>query len=360
MSQAKRLLVMAGGTGGHVFPALAVARRLREQGWEVLWLGTEERMEARLVPQHGFEIRFIDIKGVRGNGVLRKLKAPLQIFKAIGQALTIQREFKPDVVLGMGGYAAGPGGIAAWLRRTPLVLHEQNAVAGATNKILARFASKVLVAFKGVLPNEQWVGNPVRQELIAVGQQQPVVAGKQLKVLVVGGSLGARVLNEVVPRAVGTIADQARFTVWHQVGRGNQAEVEQHWRASAPGVGVQVADFIDDMEAAYAWADLVICRAGALTVAELAITGRPSILVPFPHAVDDHQTKNAQALVDDGAALLIPQTEFSRQALATQLQQLVQAPDTLETMAKAAHNSAAPDATEQVARCCEQLARSKS
>ncbi|GAA5194329.1 undecaprenyldiphospho-muramoylpentapeptide beta-N-acetylglucosaminyltransferase [Ferrimonas gelatinilytica] len=355
----KRLMVMAGGTGGHVFPALAVARRLREQGWEVLWLGTEERMEARLVPQHGFAIRFIDIKGVRGNGLWRKLQAPLQILKAIGQALSIQREFKPDVVLGMGGYAAGPGGIAAWLRRTPLVLHEQNAVAGATNRILARFARRVLTAFDGVLPNAERVGNPVREELVAIGQQASEAPGEQLKILVVGGSLGAKVLNETVPAAVGKIASEASITVWHQVGRGNRNAVAQIWQERAPGVGAQIAEFIDDMAAAYAWADLVICRAGALTVAELAAAGRPSVLVPFPHAVDDHQTRNAQALVDDGAAVLIPQSELTPQVLADQLQQWLQQPQRLQAMARAARLSAVPDATERVARVCESLARRK-
>ncbi|SHH98632.1 undecaprenyldiphospho-muramoylpentapeptide beta-N-acetylglucosaminyltransferase [Ferrimonas marina] len=357
MSNGKRLLVMAGGTGGHVFPALAVARRLREQGWEVLWLGTEERMEARLVPQHGFAIRFIDIKGVRGNGLVRKLKAPLQILKAIGQALGIMKEYQPDVVLGMGGYAAGPGGIAAWLRRTPLVLHEQNAVAGATNKILSRFAKARLVAFEGALDNAQRVGNPVRDELVTLGAEQPVQAGEQLKVLVVGGSLGAKVLNDTVPCAVGQIAGKARITVWHQVGRGQRAEVEQQWQACAPGVGAQVAEFIDDMAAAYAWADLVICRAGALTVAELAVTGRPAILVPFPHAVDDHQTQNAQALVEDGAAILIPQPELTPDDLAQRLLALAQQPKQLEAMAVAARASAVPEATDKVAEICMTLAQ---
>ncbi|MBW3140374.1 undecaprenyldiphospho-muramoylpentapeptide beta-N-acetylglucosaminyltransferase [Ferrimonas balearica] len=356
-NKAPRLMVMAGGTGGHVFPALAVARRLRQQGWEVLWLGTAERMEARLVPQHGFAIRFIDIKGVRGNGLLRKLKAPFQIFKAIAQARRIQAEFQPDVVMGMGGYAAGPGGIAAWLRRTPLVLHEQNAVAGATNAILAKFANKVLVAFDNVLPGEQRVGNPVRDELVAIGETQPVVPGEQLKVLVVGGSLGAQVLNDQVPAAVGRLANEAAVTVWHQVGRGNEAAVTQRWTEMAPGVGAQVTEFIDDMAAAYAWADLVICRAGALTVAELAATGRPSLLVPFPHAVDDHQTKNAEALVAAGAARLLPQASLTPERLADEMLTLVQQPDTLVQMAEAARNSAILDATDKVAGICASLAR---
>ncbi|MBY6096508.1 undecaprenyldiphospho-muramoylpentapeptide beta-N-acetylglucosaminyltransferase [Ferrimonas balearica] len=356
-NKAPRLMVMAGGTGGHVFPALAVARRLRQQGWEVLWLGTAERMEARLVPQHGFAIRFIDIKGVRGNGLLRKLKAPFQIFKAIAQARRIQAEFQPDVVMGMGGYAAGPGGIAAWLRRTPLVLHEQNAVAGATNAILAKFANKVLVAFDNVLPGEQRVGNPVRDELVAIGETQPVVPGEQLKVLVVGGSLGAQVLNEQVPAAVGRLANEAAVTVWHQVGRGNESAVTQRWAEMAPGVGAQVTEFIDDMAAAYAWADLVICRAGALTVAELAATGRPSLLVPFPHAVDDHQTKNAEALVAAGAARLLPQASLTPERLADEMLTLVQQPDTLVQMAEAARNSAILDATDKVAGICASLAR---
>ncbi|WP_028116203.1 undecaprenyldiphospho-muramoylpentapeptide beta-N-acetylglucosaminyltransferase [Ferrimonas senticii] len=351
----KRLLVMAGGTGGHVFPALAVARQLREQGWQVQWLGTAERMEARLVPQHGFEIKFIDIKGVRGNGLLRKLLAPLQILKATVQALQIQRQFKPDVVLGMGGYASGPGGIAAWLRRTPLVLHEQNAVAGATNKILARFASKTLVAFADVLPQSQHVGNPVRRELIRLGDAQPVIANEQLKVLVVGGSLGAKALNDAVPAAVGRIAAETHITVWHQVGRGNLEAVNSQWQQNAPGVGAQVTEFIDDMAAAYAWADVVISRAGALTVAELAATGRPAILVPFPQAVDDHQTRNAEALVACGAAVLQPQSTLTAKGLAAQLLAFSHNPEQLNQMAQAARQAAVLDATEQVAAICEQL-----
>ncbi len=356
----KRLLVMAGGTGGHVFPALAVARQLREQGWQVLWLGTAERMEARLVPQHGFEIQFIDIKGLRGNGLKRKLLAPWQITKAIWQAWQIQRQFKPDVVLGMGGYAAGPGGIAAWLRGTPLVLHEQNAVAGVTNKLLARFAWRKLVAFDGALLGATRVGNPVRQELLAIGQQQPVTAAGELRVLVIGGSLGAAALNEVMPAAVARIATGAGITVWHQVGRGHAETVTQSWAQQAPGVGAQVSEFIDDMAAAYAWADVVVSRAGALTVAELAATGRPAILVPFPHAVDDHQTANAQALVNAGAAWLLPQSELTPRHLAQQLQQLIDEPECLVQMAQAARSVAVTDATEQVAKICQQATEQNS
>ncbi|TKB51270.1 undecaprenyldiphospho-muramoylpentapeptide beta-N-acetylglucosaminyltransferase [Ferrimonas sediminicola] len=358
MTAPKRLMVMAGGTGGHVFPALAVARRLQEQGWQVSWLGTADRMEARVVPQHGFEIDFIDIQGVRGNGLLRKLKAPLQILKAVYQSWCIQRRRKPDVVLGMGGYAAGPGGIAAWLRGTPVVLHEQNAVAGATNRILARFASRILCAFDGVFPGRQArrVGNPVREELLAVGRDHPVVPGDQLKVLIVGGSLGAKVLNETLPQAAQRLGPNTSLTVWHQVGRGNEAATREAWQTLAPAVGVQVSEFIDDMAAAYTWADLVICRAGALTVAELAACGRPAILVPFPHAVDDHQTKNSEALVAAGAAKLMPQSKLTPSALACRLTQLAHDSERLTAMARAATQVAVPQATQLVAEECIQAA----
>ncbi|WP_169629186.1 MULTISPECIES: undecaprenyldiphospho-muramoylpentapeptide beta-N-acetylglucosaminyltransferase [Ferrimonas] len=358
MTAPKRLMVMAGGTGGHVFPALAVARYLRQQGWEVSWLGTADRMEARLVPQHGFEIDFIDIQGVRGNGLMRKLKAPLQILKAISQSWRLLRQRKPDVVLGMGGYAAGPGGIAAWLRGIPVVLHEQNAVAGATNRILARFASRILCAFDGVFPGRdaRRVGNPVREELLAVGRDHPVVPGDQLKVLVVGGSLGAKVLNETLPQSAQRLGPNTSLTVWHQVGRGNEAATREAWQALAPAVGVQVSEFIDDMAAAYAWADLVICRAGALTVAELSATGRPSILVPFPHAVDDHQTKNSEALVASGAAKLMPQSKLTPKSLALRLTQMAHDSERLMSMARAATEVAVPQATQLVAQECIQAA----
>lgn len=352
MSQPKRLMVMAGGTGGHVFPALAVARHLREAGWQVSWLGTADRMEARVVPQHGIEIDFIDIKGVRGNGLLRKLMAPLQIVKAVYQSWQIQRRLKPDVVLGMGGYASGPGGIAAWLRGTPVVLHEQNAVAGATNRILAKFAKKVLCAFDGALEHGQLVGNPVRQELLKVGETQPVAPNGQLKVLIVGGSLGAQALNTNVPKAAHELEASVSLTVWHQVGRGNVEATQALWKEQAPGVGVQVNEFIDDMAAAYAWADVVISRAGALTVAELAATGRPSILVPFPHAVDDHQTKNGQALVDAGAAQMVQQRDLTPLGVAQILTELASDNQKLEQMAAAARNLAVVDSTLRVANHC--------
>ncbi|GLP97499.1 undecaprenyldiphospho-muramoylpentapeptide beta-N-acetylglucosaminyltransferase [Paraferrimonas sedimenticola] len=358
MSQAKRLLVMAGGTGGHVFPALAVAQHLRSQGWQVRWLGTPDRMEARLVPQYGFDIDYIDIQGVRGNGLVRKLAAPFKIIKAMLQARRVIKSFKPDVVMGMGGFASGPGGVAAKWCGVPLVLHEQNALPGLTNKLLSRIADKVLCAFNGAFDqvDAQVVGNPVRPELVELGEQSRLVE-LPLKLLVVGGSLGARVFNQEVPGAVAALTAQGiGLTVWHQVGKGNSADVEQAYREKGCAELAQVADFVDDMRAAYDWADLVLCRSGALTVSELAAVGKPSLLVPYPHAVDDHQTKNAMVLVNAGAAKLIAQPDLSQQALVDKITKMHASPDALTQMGRAARSVAHLDATTVVAGVCQQLA----
>ncbi|MGL4473360.1 MAG: undecaprenyldiphospho-muramoylpentapeptide beta-N-acetylglucosaminyltransferase [Shewanella sp.] len=356
----KRILVMAGGTGGHVFPALAVAKALSQQGWQVRWLGTADRMEARLVPKYGFDINFIDIKGVRGNGFIRKLAAPLKILRSIWQARQVINEFKPDVVLGMGGFASGPGGVAAKLAGIPLVLHEQNAIAGMTNKLLARIATRVLCAFAntfdGLRSDAITVGNPVRTELIALGQQAHTVHDDSLNVLVVGGSLGAKILNDVMPQVVANIAPQHAITVWHQVGKGNESEVLSTYQQLRQQGAVKVAEFIDDMEAAYRWADVVICRSGALTVSELAAVGLPSVLVPYPHAVDDHQTLNAKVLVSAGAALLIPQSILTVDKLASKLALLASDKAELQLMGQNARQAAVLDSTERVAQVCIELA----
>jgi UDP-N-acetylglucosamine--N-acetylmuramyl-(pentapeptide) pyrophosphoryl-undecaprenol N-acetylglucosamine transferase len=354
----KRLLVMAGGTGGHVFPALAVARRLAQQGWQIRWLGTAERMEARLVPQHGFDIDFIDIKGVRGNGILRKLAAPFKVLRSIMQALKVIREFKPDVVLGMGGYASGPGGVAAKLAGIPLVLHEQNAVPGLTNKLLSKIATQVLCAFDNTFTqvSAQVVGNPIRAELIALGASPKTVSSEAVKVLVVGGSLGAKVFNELLPETVAKVSQSLSVTVWHQAGKGNQATVQAQYKHCGQDDRVKVADFIDDMEAAYRWADLVICRAGALTVSELATVGLPAIFVPLPHAVDDHQTRNAQVLVNAGAAKLIPQSQLNIESLSAALLALADDREQLLQMGRKARTVAVLDATDRVAAVCSALA----
>jgi UDP-N-acetylglucosamine--N-acetylmuramyl-(pentapeptide) pyrophosphoryl-undecaprenol N-acetylglucosamine transferase len=353
-------MVMAGGTGGHVFPGLAVANCLQQQGWHIHWLGTAGRMEAHLVPEAGFDISFIDVVGVRGNGLLTLLTAPLHIIRALFQAIKVLRRFKPDLVLGMGGFASGPGGLAAWLLRIPLLVHEQNAVPGFTNLLLSKLAQKVLTGFDKTFVAQQrgsgsakyqWVGNPVRE---AFGQRQAIdKPALPINILVVGGSLGAKVLNEQVPQA---LADFEQFTIRHQCGAGHKQDVEQLYKSVlAAKQNWRVEEFIDDMASAYQWADLLICRAGALTVAEVAAAGVAAIFVPLPHAVDDHQTKNAQFLSKTGAAFLMPQPLLMEGGLAALLQDIFSAPEQLRTMGLKAHQLAKLDALERVSEICNQL-----
>ncbi len=354
----KRLLVMAGGTGGHVFPGLAVAHHLSAQGWTIHWLGTADRMEAELVPAHGYPISFIDIQGVRGNGLLRLLAAPWRILRSILQARRVLRRFQPDVVLGMGGFASGPGGVAAWLAGIPLVLHEQNAAAGLTNRWLARLARRVLLGFPGAFAAHEKVevvGNPVRSEVVALAEAPRAAPqpGASLRVLIVGGSLGARVLNQTVPAAAALLEG---LDIRHQTGKGNRDDVEMRYRDV--GVEAEVCEFITDMAAAYAWADVIVCRAGALTVAEVAAAGLPAIFVPLPHAVDDHQTRNAESLTQQGAALLMPQRELTPEGLAAALREL-QDVDCRAQMATAARKQAILNATERVAVVCEALTKKR-
>ncbi|RJG50036.1 undecaprenyldiphospho-muramoylpentapeptide beta-N-acetylglucosaminyltransferase [Motilimonas pumila] len=348
---AKTLVVMAGGTGGHVFPGIAVAKELAQQGWNIRWLGTADRMEAQLVPSHGFEIDFIDISGVRGNGIKRLLMAPLRIVKSIFQAKAVLKQSKADVVLGMGGFASGPGGIAAWLSGIPVVLHEQNAAAGATNRILSKVAKRVLMAFPGAFEHGQVVGNPVRHEIIEAANKRQLSENASINVLVVGGSLGARVLNQTLPQVVSQL-DSTKMKVKHQTGKGNLSQVEQAYQGQAQ---VEVIEFIDDMAAAYQWADLVVCRAGALTVSELAVLGLPAIFVPLPHAVDDHQTKNAMSLVAHEAGLLMPQNELSVNSLTAMIKPLIEQPERLAVMASNAKQQGITDATQRVANICKEL-----
>lgn len=356
-----KILIMAGGTGGHVFPALAVAKYLADKGWQVRWLGTADRMEARLVPQHGFDIEFIDIKGVRGNGLIRKLAAPFKIIRSIIQAKAVIDDFQPDVILGMGGFASGPGGVAGKLSGIPLVLHEQNAIPGLTNKLLSKIAKKVLCAFPNTfasnVANVEVVGNPIRQELIELGEHIKTPQADALRVLVVGGSLGAKVLNDVMPAVVAHLCKYHSLTVWHQVGKNNQVSVKANYQQLGQSDSVNVAEFIDDMEAAYRWADVVVCRSGALTVSELAAVGLPSILVPYPLAVDDHQTVNASVLVDAGAGFLLPQTIFNADNLAEKLQLFAENRQVLAQMGLKARGVAVLDATERVADICASFAR---
>ena len=360
--EAKRptILVMAGGTGGHIFPGIAVAEELVKKGWKVHWLGTAERMEAEIVPKNGYPISFINIAGIRNKGWQTWLKTPFKILQSVMQSIQVLKEVKPDVVLGMGGYASAPGGVAAWLLRIPLVLHEQNAVAGMTNRFLSRISTKTLSAFPGafsdrVTPNV--VGNPLRSDIISIENVMPEQPATSKKVLVVGGSLGAKVLNDVVPQAMKQIKVQS-IDVWHQTGGGNeQAVLTSYQDFGLPEEKVKVTEFIDDMASAYQWADVVVCRAGALTVSELAMAAKPAIFVPLPHAVDDHQTKNAMYLVECGAAKLIAQKEFNGTTLGQMLNSLFISDKVVQQMSKAAHNAAHADATSHVAQTCIEVAQ---
>ena len=357
------ILITAGGTGGHVFPALAVARRLREQGMQVSWLGTVAGIEARLVPAAGFELDTISVQGVRGGGLLRWFFMPLQLQRAFWQALKILRRRRPQAVLAMGGYASGPGSLMASLLGIPLLVHEQNAIAGFTNRLLAHFADKLLCGFPaafGERHHVQVVGNPVRAEIVALPAPEARLAGRagRLRVLVVGGSQGAQVFNDVIPEALRAMPDSARPEVWHQTGERDEARVRESYHAFMPEA--RVTRFIDDMAAAYVWADVVVCRSGAMTVAELAAAGVVAVLVPFPHAVDDHQTANARFLSGRDAAVLLPQPEFTASALASHLQHFADHRELLLRMSVAARACAVTDATETVAQLCRDAAEGVS
>ncbi len=349
----KRLMVMAGGTGGHVFPGLAVAHHLMEQGWQVRWLGTADRMEADLVPKHGIEIDFIRISGLRGKGLKALLLAPFRIVNAWRQARTIMKRWQPDVVLGMGGYVSGPGGLAAWSCGIPVVLHEQNGIAGLTNKGLAKIATKVMQAFPGAFPDAEVVGNPVRTDVLAL----PLPAARlqsrtgPIRVLVIGGSQGARVLNQVVPQVAAELGDA--ITLWHQTGKGARESVLQAY-GEVGQTQHKVTEFIDDMAAAYAWADVVVCRSGALTVSEVAAAGLPAIFVPFQHK-DRQQYWNALPLEQAGAAKIFEQPQFTAAAVADTLRHWDRA--TLLNMAVKARKVAIPDATERVAQEVARVAK---
>ena len=348
-----KAIIMAGGTGGHVFPGLAVAAELQTRGWQIEWLGTAKKMEAQLVPKYGYKINFIDIQGIRGNGLVRKLAAPFKVIKAVMQARKIFKASQPDLVIGMGGFASGPGALAARLMGVPVVLHEQNAIAGLTNRLVANFATVIFQAFAGALTKAQTVGNPVRAELLDVQLPQNL-SNRELNILVVGGSLGAKVLNETVPHAVAQLADKP-VKVWHQCGNGNANAVQERY-SSLSIDPYKADDFIDDMQAAYSWADLVICRAGALTVSELMAVGRAAILVPLPYAVDDHQTANANVLVNANAGILLPQSQLKADLLAQQIKELT--PEQILQMAQNAKQIAITNAATQVADTCDLLVSS--
>ena len=350
----KTALVMAGGTGGHIFPGLAVAQALREQGWKVHWLGAPGSMEERLVPPQGFPLETIDFSGVRGKGLLTLALLPLRLLKAFAQAWAVVRRVRPDVVIGLGGYISFPGGMMATLAGKPLILHEQNSVAGMANKVLANVASRVFCAFPNALPGAQWVGNPLRQAFLQQPPPAERFAGRSgpLRILVVGGSLGAKALNDTVPQALALIPPEQRPQVRHQSGAKQMQALQASYAAA--GVQAQLTPFIDDTASAYAQADLVICRAGASTVTELAAVGAAAIYVPFPHAVDDHQTTNARFVVDAGGGWVVQQTALSPEKLAHMIQNMQRS--TLLETAQKAKMMQKTEATAAVVAACQELA----
>jgi UDP-N-acetylglucosamine--N-acetylmuramyl-(pentapeptide) pyrophosphoryl-undecaprenol N-acetylglucosamine transferase len=361
-SRAGTLMVMAGGTGGHVFPGLAVAHWMQARGWRVVWLGNASGMEAMLVPKHGIAMEYVRFGGVRGKGIKTKLMLPVNLLRACSQSLHALRKVKPDVVLGMGGYITFPAGLMSKLSGTPLVLHEQNSIAGLANKVLAHVAKRVLVAFPNALPNAEWTGNPIRAELSEALPPKERYAARnvdadgRLNVLVVGGSLGAAALNETVPKALALLDPATRPRVVHQAGAKHIDALKANYATAGLSADdhVQLVPFIDDMASAYAAADLVICRSGAMTVSEIAAVGVAALFVPFPFAVDDHQTTNAAFLANAGAAHLIQQRDLSAEKLAGWLRE--QTRETLASMAVKARALAKPDAAERVGRVCADVA----
>lgn len=350
----RSILIMAGGTGGHIFPALAVADILRSLGWRVTWLGAPHSMEADLVPGHGYEMAWVRFSGVRGKGLLRLLQLPFNLLIALWQSAAAILRHRPDVVLGMGGYITFPGGLMAALLRRPLVIHEQNSIAGLSNKVLAHIAQRVLSGFPDVLAHSIWCGNPVRGDIAALPDPQQRYAARsgKLNVLVVGGSLGAKAINEVLPQALALLLQDMRPNVLHQTGKQHFEAVQRSYQQA--GVQADIKPFMDEMARHYANADLVICRAGALTVAELAAAGVASILIPFPFAVDDHQTRNAEFLSKQGAAVLLQQKDLSAEKLAQLLCDLTR--EKLLVMAQKARGVAKADAALNVANICRTLA----
>jgi UDP-N-acetylglucosamine--N-acetylmuramyl-(pentapeptide) pyrophosphoryl-undecaprenol N-acetylglucosamine transferase len=352
-SSVNTLMVMAGGTGGHIFPGLAVAEYLRDEGWNVVWLGNPSGMENQIVPSRGIPFEGIHFGGLRGKGLKTKLLLPINLLCALKESISILRRVKPSVILGMGGYVTFPAGLAAGLMGYPLVVHEQNSVAGLANKVLAKFSGSQLCAFPEALPGAQWVGNPLRADLLKLPNPTDRYNARtgNLKILVVGGSLGAAALNDVIPKALALISEEMRPQVLHQAGAKNAQALAQTY--ASLGVKAQVEPFIENMAAAYGDADLVICRSGAMTIAELAASGVASCLIPFPYAVDDHQTSNAKFLSDAGAAVLLPQVDLQPEKLAKWMMSLSR--ENLKDMALKALACAKPNATADVAKVCKEL-----
>lgn len=351
----KSILIMAGGTGGHIFPALAVADVLKDRGWNVTWLGAPNSMESELVPKHGYGMALVKFSGLRGKGFIRKIMLPFSLSIALIQSWLAFLQCRPQVALGMGGYITFPGGLVAALLRCPLVIHEQNSIAGLSNRTLAHLARRVLGGFPNVLSGAECCGNPVRTDIANLPEplQRYATHGGKLNVLVLGGSLGAQAINACVPKALARLSEDARPDVLHQTGALHLEATEKAYREA--NVSARIMPFIDNMASFYGQADLVICRAGALTVAELAAAGLASILIPFPYAVDDHQTGNARFLSDRGAAILLPQKDMTPEHLADLLRDMSRA-RALE-MATAARKLAKPAAAARVADVCEELAK---
>ncbi|MFK7814973.1 MAG: undecaprenyldiphospho-muramoylpentapeptide beta-N-acetylglucosaminyltransferase [Gammaproteobacteria bacterium] len=357
-TQRSPVMILAGGTGGHVFPALAVAMHIEEQDVPVIWVGTKRGIEARVVPGAGYKIEWIAVNGLRGKGFATYLLAPFKLALASLQVTRLLIKYRPCAVLGMGGFVAGPGGLIAALLRRPLIIHEQNAIAGLTNRLLAPFAKRILTGFPSTLArkNVEVLGNPVRAEISQIQREYPVAepSDRALRVLVFGGSLGAHALNKTVPEAIAQVIEdlpeELHPEVWHQAGKNKHRFTVDNYKSH--NVACRVDTFIDDMQEAYAWADLVICRAGAITVAELSIAGVGAIFIPYPYAVDDHQTANAAALVQAGAALIIPEKELTVKKLANTLQELLTNRTTLRSFAEATRALAKPQAAKDVADVC--------
>lgn len=354
-SRDKTFLIMAGGTGGHVYPALATATKLLEANDKVVWLGSAGGMEEHVVKTAGIEFHGISVKGVRGKGLVSKLLSPIRIIWAVLQAISVIRSVKPNAVLGMGGFASGPGGIAAKLLGRPLIIHEQNAVAGMTNRILSKFATKVLTAFPGAFSNDVSVkqtGNPLREPIINIyyQPQREMTKDRKINLLVLGGSLGALGLNQGVPAALAKVDESIRPNVWHQTGKNKSIETKATYKDLK--LEANITEFIGDMAEAYNWADFVICRAGALTISELCTVGLGAILVPYPFAVDDHQTKNASSMAESGAAWLLPQKDLTPESLSEILTPLLSKRERISILSEAAHKLGQPDATEKVVAEC--------
>jgi len=354
----KTFLVMAGGTGGHVYPALATAIKLMERNDKVVWLGSIGGMEEEVVKKVGIPFYGLSVSGVRGKSLLNKVAAPFRIAYAIFQAIKVIHKIKPDAVLGMGGFASGPGGFAARLMGKPLLIHEQNAVAGLTNRILAKVATSVMSAFPEAFSSDvktKLFGNPLRDEICDLYYQSrpKLMKDRNIRLLVLGGSLGAASLNEIIPASIGLLNEETRPEVWHQTGRNKSDGVKDRYHQA--GVEVKVSEFIVDMAEAYKWADFVICRAGALTISELCIAGLGAILVPYPYAVDDHQTLNASVMTKSGAAWLLPQSDLNAKTLAEMLMPLLTKRERISILSEAAHKLAKADATEKVVHECRRV-----